>query len=303
MQTITSVKNPLIKSLKALSRRQERESAGRILVEGEVMIREALKCGLMLKDVLCVERKADFAAGLSGEAILVPEEVMQAVCDTRTPQGVCASFQAPAPRKAEELPNPVVALDGVQDPGNAGTIWRTADAAGVGGLLMSAACADPFSPKVQRAAMGSGFRVGVWMGELPAALRALQAQARAMETAAAAQTREAGLLALGRFGGLVLCQVDDPVIADLYLLQISGLHGVQKVGIGGFRILAVGNGVEDPTENQHQRQRDDQGCPDITRLILFRRIAILRVIGVVSILIHVFCLPERTCVPLFSAPE
>ena len=159
MQTITSVKNPLIKSLKALSRRQERENAGRILVEGEVMIREALKCGLVLKDVLCVERKADFAAGLSSEAILVPEEVMQAVCDTRTPQGVCASFQAPAPRKAEELPNPVVALDGVQDPGNAGTIWRTADAAGFGGLLLGANCADPYSPKVQRAAMGSGFRL------------------------------------------------------------------------------------------------------------------------------------------------
>ena len=159
MQTITSVKNPLIKSLKALSRRQERESAGRILVEGEVMIREALKCGLMLKDVLCVERKADFAAGLSGEAILVPEEVMQAVCDTRTPQGVCASFQAPAPRKAEELPNPVVALDGVQDPGNAGTIWRTADAAGFGGVLLGAGCADPMSPKVLRSAMGSAFRV------------------------------------------------------------------------------------------------------------------------------------------------
>ena len=159
MQTITSVKNPLIKSLKALSRRQERENAGRILVEGEVMIREALKCGLVLKDVLCVERKADFAAGLSSEAILVPEEVMQAVCDTRTPQGVCASFQAPAPRKAEELPNPVVALDGVQDPGNVGTIWRTADAAGFGGVLLGAGCADPMSPKVLRSAMGSAFRV------------------------------------------------------------------------------------------------------------------------------------------------
>ena len=147
MQTITSVKNPLIKSLKALSRRQERENAGRILVEGEVMIREALKCGLMLKDVLCVERKADFAAGLSGEAILVPEEVMQAVCDTRTPQGVCASFQAPAPRKAEELPNPVVALDGVQDPGNAGTIWRTADAAGFGACCWERAARIPCLPR------------------------------------------------------------------------------------------------------------------------------------------------------------
>ena len=176
MQTITSVKNPRIRSMKALSRRQERESAGLILVEGEVMIQEALKCGLMLKDVLCVERKAAFAAALPGEAILVPDEVMQAVCDTRTPQGVCAAFQAPAPYLAKDLPSPVVALDGVQDPGNVGTIWRTADAAGFGGVLLGAGCADPLSPKVLRSAMGSAFRVPFARTEsMPEALGQLRA--------------------------------------------------------------------------------------------------------------------------------
>ena len=53
----------------------------------------------------------------------------------------------------------MVALDGVQDPGNVGTIWRTADAAGFGGVLLGAGCADPMSPKVLRSAMGSAFRV------------------------------------------------------------------------------------------------------------------------------------------------
>ena len=54
-----------------------------------------------------------------------------------------------------------MALDGVQDPGNVGTIWRTADAAGFQALLLGAGSADPLSPKVQRAAMGSGFQVAL----------------------------------------------------------------------------------------------------------------------------------------------
>ena len=99
------------------------------------------------------------------------------MCDTKTPQGACAAFGLPDFFDAEHAPERLVVLDGVQDPGNVGTIWRTADAAGVGGLLMSAVCADPFSPKVQRAAMGSGFRVPVSMtDDLPAMLAALRAR-------------------------------------------------------------------------------------------------------------------------------
>ena len=70
-----------------------------------------------------------------------------------------------------------MALDGTQDPGNVGTIWRTADAAGFQGLLFGAGCADPLSPKVQRSAMGSGFRVPyMTAGDLPGALADLRAR-------------------------------------------------------------------------------------------------------------------------------
>ena len=69
-----------------------------------------------------------------------------------------------------------MALDGVQDPGNLGTIWRTADAAGFGAILLGGGCADPLSPKVQRAAMGSGFRVPFMIEDaLPDALRDMKA--------------------------------------------------------------------------------------------------------------------------------
>lgn len=175
MDTITSAKNPLIKSLRELSRKRSREESGLFLVEGEVMIGEALKCGLKMREALCVEGKSEFAAALPVEAHIVSVAVMEAVCDTKTPQGVCAAFEIPNKLPAEALPDTVVALDGVQDPGNVGTIWRTCDAAGFGAMLLGQGCADSVSPKVQRAAMGSAFRVPVCETEdLPRELEKLR---------------------------------------------------------------------------------------------------------------------------------
>ncbi len=180
MDKITSAKNPTIRALKALSTRKGREAAGRFLVEGEVMLREALKCGLALREVLAEESLAELAEEFErrgARAYLAPRSLLEAVCDTRTPQGICASFDLPVPLPLNGAPGRVVALDGVQDPGNVGTIWRTADAAGFSAILFGGGCADPLSPKVQRAAMGSGFRVPFVLAEdLPAALLDLKAR-------------------------------------------------------------------------------------------------------------------------------
>ena len=177
MDRITSAKNPMIRALRALRDRKGREAAGRFLVEGEKMIDEALKCGLTLREALADEEHAAVAQRLldmGAKAAIVPRDLLETVCDTKTPQGVCASFDLPAPLPPERLPRRVVALDGVQDPGNAGTIWRTADAAGFEAILFGEGCADPLSPKVQRAAMGSGFRVPfLFSDDLPKTLLAL----------------------------------------------------------------------------------------------------------------------------------
>ena len=178
MDYITSAKNPIVKGLRSLRDHKGRASAGRFLVEGEVMLREALKCGLVIQDALAEESFSAFAEELSAagaRAFIVPRSLLEAVCDTRTPQGVCASFDLPVPLPLALAPARIVALDGTQDPGNVGTIWRTADAAGFQGLLLGAGCADPLSPKVQRAAMGSGFRIPFMQTEdLPAALSELR---------------------------------------------------------------------------------------------------------------------------------
>ncbi|MBQ8087857.1 MAG: RNA methyltransferase [Clostridia bacterium] len=162
MERITSAKNPLIQSLRALREGRARRETGCILVEGEVMLREALSCGLKPRALLV----ADGHEGIEGlfetsgaRCCSVPEALLAAVCDTKTQQGVCASFEAPRPLALKELPERLIVLDGVQDPGNVGTIWRTADAAGFQALIAGAGTADLMSPKVLRAAMGSGFRL------------------------------------------------------------------------------------------------------------------------------------------------
>lgn len=178
MERITSMKNPLVRAMKSLRERKGRETEGRILVEGEVMLREAVKCGLTIRDLLVEEAHAGLAeefAAAGARTFVVPRGLLESVCETKTPQGICASFDLPSPLPLADAPARVVALDGTQDPGNVGTIWRTADAAGFQGLLFGAGCADPLSPKVQRAAMGSGFRVPFMVSDdLPAALMDLR---------------------------------------------------------------------------------------------------------------------------------
>ena len=178
MERITSAKNPVAKKLRSLRDRKGRLESGCFLVEGEVMIAEALACGLAPRELLADDDHAEAAgrfAAAGARAYLAPRSLLEAVCDTRTPQGICAAFAVPAPIPLEAAPARLVALDGTQDPGNVGTIWRTADAAGLQGVLFGGGCADPLSPKVQRAAMGSGFRVPfIQADDLPAALDALR---------------------------------------------------------------------------------------------------------------------------------
>ena len=191
MADITSAQNPVIRKLKSLNDKKGRENTGLMLVEGEIMIREALKAGLhpseaLIEDNVRFGGLADLLRGCGSRLYTVPRSLIENVCGTMTPQGVCAAFRMPAMRALEgELPDLFVALNGLQDPGNVGTIWRTADAAGFGALLTDSSCADPFSPKVQRSAMGSGFRLPVYAAQvMSTALKTLQARGYAVVVSA-----------------------------------------------------------------------------------------------------------------------
>ena len=173
MEHLTSLKNPKVQAWRSLKDRKGRKETGCFLVEGRKMVEEALRSRFPVEAVLADEsRLAELSLPANVPVYALPEHVLAAVCDTKTPQGLAAVVRMTG---SDSLGSRLVALDGVQDPGNVGTIIRTADAAGLDGVLLSAQCADAFSPKVLRATMGSVFRMGIRVTEdLPGELTRLK---------------------------------------------------------------------------------------------------------------------------------
>lgn len=155
-QRITSRKNPLIQQVRRLlSSRKERERAGLFVADGTKLLEEAVKWWPGLEMVILSDGvEASVPQGV--EEVRVPAEIMEYVSPMQTPQG--ALFLCRLPEKTAFCPQGgMLLLDGIQDPGNLGTILRTADALGVPVVLLEG-CADPYSHKVVRASMGAVFR-------------------------------------------------------------------------------------------------------------------------------------------------
>lgn len=174
MEIITSRSNRLIKHIRRLtSDREYRRSSGLFFGEGPKLLGEALKAGTPIETV--VTAQGVDLPGLDGLwRAEVPADLLNSLCDTRTPQGVLFLARMPDTAPPERLEGDRwLVLDGLQDPGNVGTIWRTADALGAEGLILVNRCADPFSPKTVRATMGACFRLPVYEAqaeELPGLL-------------------------------------------------------------------------------------------------------------------------------------
>ena len=156
---VTSRKNPLLQSVrKLLSSRRERETAGLFVADGTKLLQEAVRWWPGLETVILSDGiEVDLPEHV--QLVRVPEDVMASVSPMQTPQG--ALFLCRLPEKKEFVPKPgMLLLDGIQDPGNLGTILRTADALNVPVALLEG-CADPYSHKVVRASMGAVFRTPV----------------------------------------------------------------------------------------------------------------------------------------------
>ena len=168
-ERITSRRNPLAVRLKRLGTdKKARRAEGRFLCEGVKLVEEALRWGAEV-ELLAAAEGAALPAGLPPETrrVELPAELLDYVSTVDTPQGVLALCRTPETAPPAELPpGRYLVLDGVQDPGNVGTIWRTADAFGAQGLFLLPGCAEPFSPKTVRSTMGACFRLPVWEAEL-----------------------------------------------------------------------------------------------------------------------------------------
>ena len=161
-QFISSRKNPLLQQTRRiLTSRREREETGLFAGEGTKLLAEAVRYAPEWLHTVFLAEGVEQETPEHVRRVRLPRELLDSLSTMDAPQG--AIFLCRMPEEPEFVPKPgTLLLDGLQDPGNVGTIWRTADALGADGLLLVNGCADPWNWKTVRATMGACFRLPVW---------------------------------------------------------------------------------------------------------------------------------------------
>lgn len=174
VKEVTSLSNPIVKDIKSLTNKKDREDTGTFLAEGLKLIIDAVELGWEIRTLVyakaakgktLVEQVAAKTVARGGLVLEVSEKVLSSITRRDNPQMVVGVFEQQWKRLdqlALERGQTLVALDRVRDPGNLGTIIRTADAAGASGVVLVGDCTDPFSLETVRATMGSVFAMPVY---------------------------------------------------------------------------------------------------------------------------------------------
>jgi TrmH family RNA methyltransferase len=173
-------RTPRVVAARRLHRRRDRDTTGRFLAEGPQAVREALaRAGTVVElfgTPAALDRYADLAALAAGADVPVSEvtdEALAALAETVAPQGlvaVCQHLDVPLERALARGPRLVAVLAEIRDPGNAGTVLRTADAAGAGAVVFAGDAVDPYNGKCVRSSAGSLFHVDVVRAPDPVAV-------------------------------------------------------------------------------------------------------------------------------------
>lgn len=168
MQVITSKENDTIKNIKKLNEKKYRDQENKFLVEGIKMLQEALNENAIIDKIIVCEdcindgtiNKELMYEIAKQNCVYVSEKVFQSITQVTNPQGILAVLKREnGEEKISYEEDIIVVLDGVQDPGNLGTIIRTIDSVGLTQVILSNQTADPFNPKVVRSTMGAIYRV------------------------------------------------------------------------------------------------------------------------------------------------
>lgn len=209
-ESVTSPQNPLIKQIAALRQKKQRDGLGLFVVEGVRLCEDFVASDwkgdvcLFTPEAAVSPRVDKLLAAFASKGcrlVQVPEAIFAKAADTEMPQGILVvaakrrfTFSDVLP---PDLPPLIAVLDGVQDPGNAGVLIRTADAAGCSGVILTRGCADLFAAKTVRSTMGSLFHLPVLAGiahsELAAALAAAAVPIAATALEAAVPYHDADL--------------------------------------------------------------------------------------------------------------
>lgn len=166
---ITSAQNPKLKLVRALlGRPKERREANAFVAEGVRLLEEALAAGWLFRFALAGERLSERGEALVAalrahgvEVEVVADALLDSISDTETAQGLLAVLDLPAPDPQPAPLDFVLIPDQIRDPGNLGTLLRTAAAAGVQAVFLPPETTDAFAPKVVRAGMGAHFRLSI----------------------------------------------------------------------------------------------------------------------------------------------
>lgn len=174
IEAITSINNPLVKKIQSLQKKKYRDELGLFLVEGVRLVEEAVYSDWDMEYCLYTEaagqteRTQAILATLSSKnctVVQVTDSILAKICETEQPQGVAGVLRKRSCRldgissaNANQL---IAVLDEVQDPGNVGTVIRTADAAGCTAVILTKGCADIYAGKTVRSTMGSLFHLPV----------------------------------------------------------------------------------------------------------------------------------------------
>lgn len=159
MTIITSKANSVVKNAKKLHQKKYRKSA--YLIEGWHLFEEAVQAGVTIEKVFALESYRDQLAAFP-QTIWVSEEILLDLADTQTPQGIVAVIQKEEVGLPDFSQGKFLFLEDVQDPGNVGTMVRTADAAGFTGVIVSDKSADIYSLKTLRSMQGSHFHLPIY---------------------------------------------------------------------------------------------------------------------------------------------
>ncbi|MFG2042766.1 TrmH family RNA methyltransferase [Dactylosporangium sp. NPDC048998] len=160
---VFTVRTPRVVAARRLHRRRDRDETGRFLAEGPQAVREALRTGAVA-EVFATADAVDRYPELTAGASLVDDGAMQALAETVQPQGlvaVCQQRDVPLAAALERGPRLVAVCVDIRDPGNAGTVLRTADAAGATAVVFAGDSVDPYNGKAVRSSAGSLFHVDV----------------------------------------------------------------------------------------------------------------------------------------------
>ena len=159
MTIITSKANSVVKNAKKLHQKKYRKSA--YLIEGWHLFEEAVQSGVTIEKIFALESYRDQLAAFS-QTVWVSEEILLDLADTQTPQGIVAVIQKEEVGLPDLHQGKFLFLEDVQDPGNVGTMIRTADAAGFTGVIVSDKSADIYSLKTLRSMQGSHFHLPIY---------------------------------------------------------------------------------------------------------------------------------------------